>query len=144
MRTLLLSLLALATLLPARSRSQALDPAKIVGRWSGTGSFFNADLQKQAGSVPFVTEFRADRSGTGRVGEATLQVVRVTPARDRIEVRAKLTGFIGTDPMLAKDRLVFVITRVEDSTIQAEFHLKSNFTFDPRMREGRVVLTRMP
>ena len=144
MRTLVLPLLALATMFPACSRSQALDPARLVGRWSGSGSFSSGDLQKKVGSLPFVAEFTPDRSGTGRVGQATLQDVRMTPTRDQIEVRATLVGSVGADPALAKNRLVLLVTRLDESTLQAEFHLKSNFTFDPGMREGRVVLTRVP
>ena len=143
MRTHVLPLLALATLFTACSQTQALDP-RLVGRWSGSGSFSSADLQKKVGSLPFVAEFKPDRSATGRVGQATLQDVRMKPTRDHVEVRAKVVGSIGADPALAKDHLVLLVTMLNESTIQAEFHLKSNFTFDPGMREGRVVLTRIP
>jgi hypothetical protein len=143
MRPLALALLALATFRPARSQPQAIDPAKLVGRWSGSGSFFSADLQKRVGSLPFVTEFKPDRSGSGSVGQATLQDVRIKPTRDHIEVKAKLVGSIGADPALAKDHLILLVTMRNDSTLQGEFHLKSNEMFDSRMREGRVVLTRI-
>ena len=143
MRTLALALLVVATLLPAQGASQALDATRLVGHWSGSGTFSNADMQKKVGSLPFVVEFNADRSATGRVGNATLQDARVKSTRDLIEVRAKLAGSIGTDPVLAKDHLVLLVTRINDGTIEAEFHLKSNFAFDPRMRDGRVVLTRI-
>jgi hypothetical protein len=143
MRGLVLTLLASATLFPACGASQALDATRLVGRWAGSGSFFNVDLQKKVGPLPFVAEFRADRSGAGRVGKAILHDVHIASTRDHLEVRAKLAGSIGADPALAKDHLVLLVTMVDDSTIQAEFHLKSNFTYDPRMREGRVVLTRI-
>ena len=144
MRNLMLSLLAVATLLPARGKSQTLDPARLVGRWSGTGSFFNAELQKKVGPLPVTTEFTADRSGTGRIGGATLQDMRIRPARDLIEIKAKLAGAVGSDPMLAKDHVVLLVTALSDSTIEGEFHLKSNSVFDPRMREGRLLLRRLP
>jgi hypothetical protein len=137
--------LAFTTLFPARTTSQALAPSGLVGRWTGSGTFFNRDFHTKVGPVPFVAEFATASAGTGRVGEAILQDVRVVRStRDYVEVRAKLSGFIGQDPALAKkDRLVLVITKLDATTIQAEFHLKSNFTFDPRMREGRVTLTRV-
>ena len=144
MTKLVLCLLVVATLVPVRSTAQAPDAARLAGRWSGSGTFSDADVRKKVGSIPFAVEFKADRSVTGRVGNATLQDARMKSARDLIEVRAKLTGSIGADPVLAKDYLVLLVTKVNDSTIRAEFHLKSNLTFDPRMREGRVVLTRVP
>jgi cyanophycinase len=137
-------LLAVATILPRHGSSQDLDPARLVGRWSGSGSFFNAELQKKIGTLPVVTEFTADRSGTGRIGDATLTDVRIRPARERIEIRAKLSGSVGADRALAKDHVILVITALSDSTLEGEFHLKSNSVYDPRMREGRLVLRRAP
>ena len=124
--------------------AQAIDPNKLVGRWSGSGTFFNAELQKKVDSVPFVLEIGNDRSGKGRVGEVELSDVLVKPTREYIEVRAKLARPISDDPALAKDRLVIVFTALSDSTAQAEFHLKTNFIYDVRMREGRVLLSRAP
>ena len=76
-----LSLLAFAVALPAAATSQTLDAAKLTGRWSGTGTFFKAELREQLGSVDFSAEFKADHSGTGRVGGATMEGVRVKPSR---------------------------------------------------------------
>ena len=73
-----------------------------------------------------------------------MQDVRVVPTRDYIEVRARLARPVTADPAVAKDRLVIVITALSDSTVEAEFHLKTNFVYDLRMREGHVVLTRIP
>ncbi len=137
-------LLVVAAPFPRDSAAQSLDPARLVGRWSGTGGFFSADMQRKAGSLAFLLDLKADGTGTGRLGEATLQITGVKAARDRIEVRAKLAGAPGPDPALAKNHLVLVVTAVDSSRVQAEFHLKSNFIFDPQMREGHVVLTRLP
>ena len=138
-----LSLLAMVLPIGAAG-AQTRDPAKLVGRWSGQGMFFNAELQKKVDSLPFVIEIGPDRSGSGQVGAATLQDVRVKPTRDYIEVRAKLARPVAADPALAKDRLVLVVTSLSDTTVEAEFHLKTNFVYDLNMREGRVVLTRIP
>ena len=144
MRQFMLTVFAVVTLLPTRAAAQALDPARVVGRWSGNGSFFDADLQRKIGSIPFVIELSTERSGTGRVGQATLSDVRVKPKRREIELRAKLASPVASDPAVAKERLVLIITAVSDSTIEAEFHLKSNFVYDPRLRQGRVTLARVP
>jgi hypothetical protein len=143
MRTLLVAALVAGTLLPERSASQTLDAGRVVGRWSGSGSFFDAELRQKAGAVPFVVEIAADRSGSGRIGDAVLNDVQVKPTRNYIEMRAKLAGPLGKGAAPSKDRLVIVVTAVTDSTIEAEFHLKSNFAFDPWMQEGRVLLTRI-
>ena len=144
MHFILLPFLAAALLVPATGEAQSLDPAALTGRWSGSGTFFSADMQRKASSLAFILDVKADGSGTGRIGDAAFQIVRVNPARDRIELRARLTGSLGTDPALAKNHLVLVITAVDDRRMEAEFHLKSNFLFDPRMRDGHVVLTRRP
>ena len=123
--------------------AQNLDPAMLVGRWSGSGTFFDAELQKRVGTLPFALQIAPDNSGTGQVGSATLQDVHVNPTRPYIEVRARLAHPVAADPALAKERLVLVVTALSDSTIDAEFHLKSSVIYDLTMREGRVLLTRV-
>ena len=57
-------------------------------------------LPKGPPGIPFLgntLELKADGTGTGRIGDATLQVVEVKRARDRIEVRAKLSGSLGSE-----------------------------------------------
>ena len=136
--------LALTLAVLAAAAPQALDAAKLTGRWRGDGVFFKADLRDQLGPIPLTVEFKADHSATGAVGGATMQSAHVASStRTRIEVTAKLAGAISADPRLAKDHLALIITAITDSTVQAEFHLKSNAVLDPRMREGRVTLTRV-
>ena len=125
-------------------RAQALDADKLIGRWSGRGVFYSADLRKKVDSLPFVIEIERDRAGTGRVGDVSLRDVRVTRTRRYVEVRAKLARPISTDPALAKDRLVLVFTALDGSIASGEFHLKTNFVYDLRMQEGRVQLARSP
>lgn len=138
-----LAVLALTALLSMPAASQSVDASKLTGRWSGTGTFFKADLRERLGAVPFFAEFKADRSGTGRVGGATMEKVRVKPSRAYVEVSATLTGAVSSDPALAKHQVVLLITAATDSTLDAEFHLKANAFLDPRMKEGRVTLRRV-
>lgn len=143
MRTLVTALLAVVV--PFRATSaQAIDSSKLVGRWSGTGTFFSAELRQKVDSIPFVLQIGPDRSGTGHVAGVALRDVEMKQTRHYVEVWAKLARPIASDPELAKDRLVLVVTALTDSTAQAEFHLKSNFIYDLRMREGRVTLARAP
>ena len=141
MRTFVIT--ALAVVVPfCVVGAQTIDSSKLVGRWSGTGTFFSAELRQKVDSVPFVLHIEPDRSGTGRVAGVALQDVQMKRTRHYIEVRARLERPIASDPALAKDRLVLVVTALNDSTAEAEFHLKSNFIYDLRMREGRVTLAR--
>ena len=137
------SLLLVAALhLPAVIHSQALDPATLSGRWSGTGTFFKADLAEKLGPIPITLEFKSGELIAGTVGEARLGRVRATSARRLIQVSTRLTGRVSPAPELDKDYFVLLIIGVSDSSLKAEFHLKSNGIFDPRVREGRVTLTR--
>lgn len=124
--------------------AQRPDPGKLIGRWSGTGTFFSADLRKKVDSIPFELEIGSDRSGKGRLGGVALSEMLVKPNRNYVEIRGRLARPISSDPVLAKDRLVLVITGLGDSTMNTEFHLKTNFAYDLTMREGRVVLARIP
>ncbi len=133
---------ALATV-GAIVNAQSPDQRRIVGKWSGTGTFFNAELHQRVGALTFEASFDAKSSGAGRIGAARLEQVRVESRQDHIEIKAKLAGTVANDPRLEKDHVVFVITSVSDSTMQGEFHLKSNGVFDPRMREGRMTLRRV-
>jgi hypothetical protein len=143
MKSLGWALLALAILVPSHGRAQALDAGKLVGRWTGEGVFFKADLNALVDSLPFVVQFETGRPPSGRVGGATFQDARITTTRSRIEIAAKLNGLVAEAPALAKDHLVLLVTAITDTSIQAEFHLKSALPYDPRMREGRVLLTRV-
>lgn len=134
----------LALVIPVwTAQAQRPDPGKLIGRWSGTGTFFSADLRKKVDSIPFELEIDSDRLGKGRLGEVPLSEVLVKPNRNYVEIRGRLARPISSDPALAKDRLVLVITALGDSTMNAEFHLTTNFVYDLTMREGRVALTRM-
>ena len=142
-RTLLPILLA--ALIPASSvAAQSPDPSKLVGHWTGHGTFFDARLRQRVDSIPFVLHIEPDGSGAGAIGEATLQGARVERNRDYINVKARLSRPVAADPALAKEWMVLVVTALTDTTVQAEFHLKSNSIYDLRMREGRVVLVRSP
>jgi hypothetical protein len=126
----------------ARVDAQSPDPAKAVGRWTGVGSLFSPDLSERVGPLPFSLDLADNRTGTGRLGDASLAVVKWSARREVLEIRADLSRAVGSDPALAKRHVVLVITAITDSTMQGEFHLKSNYWYDPTMREGRVLFAR--
>lgn len=137
----LLYLVCLA-LLGRSADAQTLDQARLAGRWSGSGVFFNAALQREFGAIPIVLECADDFVVSGRVGLSALQKPRLRKTRGVLEITGELDGVIVAKPELRKDHFILLITTQSDSVMVAEFHLKSNGWFDPRMREGRVVLTR--
>jgi hypothetical protein len=135
-------LLPMVMLLAGRPSTHQV-PSTLVGRWEGVGVFSDSTLQAEAGPVPLTAEIAADGSGSGRMGKATLREVRVGQSRRYVEVRALLDTPVAAHRRLDKDRLVLVITRLDSATAESEFHLKSNFLFDPTMREGRITLKRV-
>jgi hypothetical protein len=133
----------LAVVVPfCMAAAQRVDPNKLVGRWSGAGTFFNAELRQKVDSVPFVLQIEPDRTGTGHVAGIALRDIAMKQNGRYVEVRARLARPIASDPALDKDRLVLVFTTVSDTAAEAEFHLKTNFVYDLKMREGRVTLAR--
>ena len=122
---------------------QTLDPARLSGRWTGTGTFFKPELQEKAGPVRMTVEFADGKLVTGEVGGAKAQRAPVKSGRRLLQVTSKLQGVIGAAPELDKDTFVLLITTLSDSTASGEFHLKTNALYDPRMREGRVSLRRV-
>ncbi|MBL0169921.1 MAG: hypothetical protein IPP90_04180 [Gemmatimonadaceae bacterium] len=144
MTTRLLVAFALVGFLSAPGSAQAPDPTKMVGHWTGTGTFFDADLLKRVGPLAIELTMRPDGTGSGQLGGAAIRVLHSRPTRDVLQVRADLAGSPAQDAALRKPYLFFVITAASDSTLQGEFHLKSNRFYDPWMREGRLRLTRVP
>lgn len=114
-----------------------------LGTWSGTGAFFKQEAHEQFGTVAIVLESTNGSAVTGKVGGATLTDARARKIREVIEITGKLTGVVIAKPGAeTKDRFVLLVTSRSDSSMKAEFHLKSNRWFDAKMMEGRVMLRR--
>ncbi len=143
MRTFRRYLSTMLLFLPCGVGSQAAPAVAITGRWAGTGTFFDKSLREKAGPVALDLEFGGNGSATGSVGKARLRDARVRAVRELIELSAALDGAIADNSLLDKDHVVLLVTRRDSLSIDAEFHLKSNRYFDPRMREGHVTLRRV-
>lgn len=138
MRLWLLASFSVAALASASAASQPARRAPIEGRWVGTGSFFDAQWDAAVGALPCSLSVFADGTGGGRIGPAAFDLLR-TGDQGMI---GKLSGPVA--PQLAsKEYVVFVVTAVTDSTLEGEFHLKSNRYYDLRMREGKLSLRRI-
>lgn len=124
----------------------------LTGDWTGSIQFFDLALADRVGTLPITLSFAppgarsgapsGPPSGTGRLGAATVQVTQARAHRDRLEVVGTLDTAPHRNNALAKKHLVVLITRVTPTQLTGEVHLKSNRVFDPRMREGYVVLER--
>ncbi|MBL0937797.1 MAG: hypothetical protein IBJ03_02820 [Gemmatimonadaceae bacterium] len=115
---------------------------QLTGEWTGTVKFFDAALSERVGELPISLKLTPPARGIGRIGSAAVQVTEVKPHRDRLEVLATLDNPPHIDDALSKTHVVLLITSVTPGQLTGEVHLKSNSRFDPRMREGYLVLKR--
>jgi hypothetical protein len=119
-------------------------PTSIVGHWIGDARLFDKELR--AVTQPLVTELRIaeDLSISGSIGLAqvpTTRPVSATPAR--VAYRVVLVGTVKDMPQLNKSHLVLIVTRPVSGTLDADFHLKARFGFDPTMRVGHLDVRRL-
>lgn len=128
---------------------QAQTPAQweIVGRWSADARLF--DMHIRASTTPLAAELviAADLSLSGQIGDATMassSPVAKTPTR--LEYRIRLNRPVHAHPDLGKDHLIVIITRrdgPDGPVLDADFHLKSRFGFDPTLRVGHFDAVRV-
>jgi hypothetical protein len=142
MRTRLFPLLGILLLGTPLRMQERQDPIQLSGHWVGTGTFFDKQLAMRVGAIPIAITFDDNNSGSGTIGVASLQGMQVRGRGKNVQVTARLTGPVHSDGALAKQHVVLIVTAISDSTMKAEFHLKSNGFFDPRMREGAMLLRR--
>lgn len=129
-------------LLACTSFAHAIDSSKLAGTWVGAGRFYNAKLQTETGSLPFVLHFQPDLTVSGSVGGASLQPCKPKQAGDRIEFEITLHGEISPVKSLHKGYLVLLITQAAGEKLSGDFHLKSNLIFDWNMGPGELQATR--
>jgi hypothetical protein len=145
LRSALIALVALVALVaPLGARAEGPDAAKLAGHWTGQGRFYNADFQKQHGSIPFDLTVSPDLVLSGTAGGAAITPARGERHGQQVDFELLLTGDVlpGTD--FKKDHLVLVVTRADGAAVSGDFHLKSNFVFDLTMRPGALELKRAP
>jgi hypothetical protein len=137
---ILLTLTALVLTAPVSA--QKLSSEKLDGRWTGSAAFFKPDLAEKIGELTVELEFKSGELVAGTVGSARVARAKVAASRSILQLTSKLTGRIGSVAELDKEYFILLVTAVSDSNIKAEFHLKSNRAFDPKVREGWVILRR--
>jgi len=119
----------------------------LIGKWIGEGKFLDVDLDKEIGSVKIEIEIKEDNTILGKIGEANLLNTSIGEVKYGFEIRGKLDSKLNQGSDLKKDCLIILLVLPEGNRqsvtkSDANFHLKSNFTFDFTMRVGGVILTK--
>lgn len=142
MRVIQLLLVLLLPLFPA----VAQEPVRsdIVGRWSADARLFDRHIRARTTPLEAQLVFADDHTLTGRIGSARIPQTRPFSATTtRLEYRVRLDRPVHEHPDLKKDHLLIIVTLSPASGLDADFHLKSRFGFDPTIRVGHFDATRM-
>lgn len=121
----------------------------LIGKWTGEGKFLDVDLNSEVGLVKIEIEIKEDNTILGKIGEAQLINTSITEAKYGFEIKGKLDTKLKKGSDLDKDHLIILLVfpeenREDKTSSDANFHLKSNYTFDFSMRVGGVILTKEP
>lgn len=117
--------------------------ASIVGVWTGDARLFDKKLREQTTPLATTIQFHSNLDLSGSVGNARFSRTAVASSSpDKIEYRILLDGFVKDLPELRKSHLVVIVTLRKDGQLDADFHLKSRFGFDPTMRVGHFDVSR--
>ena len=118
----------------------------LIGKWVGNGKFLDESL-KDYNPIHFEIEINNDNTITGKVGDALLTQTTIKKATNfkGFEIYGTLSSKIRADKDLNKKHLIILLEIPKDpnnaiSNVDADFHLKSNFTFDFAMKVGNVQL----
>jgi len=119
----------------------------LIGKWTGEGRFLDRDLDKEIGIIKIEIEIKEDNTIHGKIGEAKLVNTRIAEAKYGFEIRGKLDSKLKNGNDLKKNHLIILLVLPEENrkdvtTSDANFHLKSNYTFDFSMRVGDVILSK--
>lgn len=129
---------------PAELSAKKVDPAQVVGHWSGQGTFRDLAFQRQHGTLPFELVIGPDHRLSGTVGGAAIQSCSMKKGGGRLAFHALLSGQVRPEQAFRKNHLVLLIIQTQEGWFKAGFQLKSSATFDPTMRQGWVEVAKKP
>ncbi|TXG34736.1 hypothetical protein [Seonamhaeicola maritimus] len=117
----------------------------LIGTWSGEGKFLNIDFNKEIGVIPIQMEIKDNYEISGTIGDSELVNTSIAEVGYGFEIRGELSSKIKATSKITKDHLIILLVLPEDGREKvqmstANFHLKSNYTFDFDMRVGGVNL----
>lgn len=119
----------------------------LIGEWSGLGKFFDTNIRDKIGEIPISIIIGPKGHITARIDAFVLNNVKLSKAKYGFEIRGDIQPFEKNGVSLRKDKVSILLVlpkerRVETTTSDANFHLKSNHFFDITLRVGGVVLTK--
>jgi hypothetical protein len=117
----------------------------LIGTWKGDGKFLDVELDTALGTIPIRLEIKEDKSILASIGEASLEDIQISKAKYGFEIKGILNTAVKKGKEENKKHLIllFLVPTDADSSLNyvaANFHLKSNFSFDVTMRVGGVKL----
>jgi hypothetical protein len=124
----------------------------LIGKWTGEGGFLDVDLNKEVGKVILEIEINKDNSVSGKIGDARLTKTSIEKADYGFEIKGVLDSSLDSRIKKNKDvkknhLIILLVTPFKNSKDEmvsdANFHLKTNYTFDFSMRVGGVLLTKV-
>ncbi|MGI9530473.1 hypothetical protein [Lutimonas sp.] len=121
---------------------------ELLGDWEGVGGFLDIKTAKQMGDISLKIHIDENNQITGSIGDAKINGMKLTEANYGYEIRGVLDAKVKEGVDFEKDHLIILLVLPKEQdrfteTIDANFHLKSNFVFDFGMRVGGVYLTKM-
>lgn len=126
------------------SSAQPAPAAGGAGRWRGDARLFNARLRAKVGEIPAELVFQPDGSLSGTLGEATIPASRPKiRSRERVQYQLVLLGEVHRDLARDLNHLVVLVTPRPETGLDADFHLKTRFGFDPAMLVGHFDVRRI-
>lgn len=120
---------------PAGAESVDSAVATIIGTWSGDARLFDKSLRARTGALPVRITIDPELGLAGRIGDAHMPrtLPRATSAA-RVEYAIRLGAEVKAG--IRRQHLIVIVSPGNAATLDADFHLKSRFGFDPGMHVG--------
>ncbi len=121
----------------ANAKSNEPHAPEIVGTWTAEARFFDREVRNKVGQLEARLIFDPDLTLKGQFGNSEM-----TPTRPKIQTSTQLQYHVllkqslSSFPEFRNPHLVVIVTLKGLQPIDADFHLKSRFGFDPKMRVG--------
>jgi len=109
----------------------------IVGTWTAEARFFDREIRNKVGQLEARLVIEPDLTLKGQFGNS-----EITPTRPKIQTSTQLQyqvllkQSLPSFPEFRNPHLIVIVTLAGHRPLDADFHLKSRFGFDSKMRVG--------